>query len=84
MHTHLPLETHGVVVDWKPDEMLVYASTQSTSGVRDEMAQYFNLPKSQVRVICQFMGGGFGAKHSAGNFGPMAAMLSKETGRPVS
>lgn len=83
VHTHLPLETHGVVVDWKPDEMLVYASTQSTSGVRDEMAQYFNLPKSQVRVICQFMGGGFGAKHSAGNFGPMAALLSKETGRPV-
>jgi xanthine dehydrogenase YagR molybdenum-binding subunit len=83
VHTHLPLETHGVVVDWKPNELLVYASTQNTAGVRNEMAQYFGLQKSQVRVICQFMGGGFGAKHSAGSFGPMAAKLSKESGRPV-
>jgi len=83
VHTHLPLETHGVVVDWKDDEMLVYASTQNTNQVRNELATIFNLPKSQVRVICEFMGGGFGAKHSAGSFGPMAANLSKRSGRPV-
>jgi xanthine dehydrogenase YagR molybdenum-binding subunit len=83
VHTHVPLETHGVVVDWKPEGMTVYASTQNTKQVRDEMAEYFDLPKSKVRVICEFMGGGFGAKHSAGNFGPMAGILSKKTGRPV-
>jgi xanthine dehydrogenase YagR molybdenum-binding subunit len=83
VHTHVPLETHGVVIDWKPEEMLVYASTQSTKGVRDELASYFGLPKSKVRVICDFMGGGFGAKHSAGTFGPMAATLSQKTGQPV-
>jgi xanthine dehydrogenase YagR molybdenum-binding subunit len=83
VHTHVPLETHGVVVDWKPGNMTVYASTQSTAGVRDEMAAYFNLPQSEVRVIAEYIGGGFGAKHSAGVFGPMAAILSKKTGRPV-
>lgn len=83
VHTHVPLETHGVVIDWKPEEMLVYASTQSTKGVRDGLAAYFDLPKNKVRVICEFMGGGFGAKHSAGTFGPLAAMLSKKSGRPV-
>ncbi len=83
VHTHLPLETHGVVIDWKDNEMLVYASTQNTNGVRNELASIFGLPKSKVRVICEFMGGGFGAKHSAGSFGPMAANLSKKTGRPV-
>ncbi|MCB0668032.1 MAG: xanthine dehydrogenase family protein molybdopterin-binding subunit, partial [Saprospiraceae bacterium] len=83
VHTHVPLETHGVVIDWNTEGMTVYASTQSTKGVRDELATYFDLPKSQVRVICHFMGGGFGAKHSAGTFGPMAATLSKKTGRPV-
>lgn len=83
VHTHMPLETHGVVIDWGPHEMLVYASTQSTAGVRNELASYFKLPKSQVRVICNYMGGGFGAKHSAGSFGPMAAKLSRKTGRPV-
>jgi len=83
VQTHVPLETHGVVVDWKPGNMTVYASTQSTVGVRDEMAEYFGLPKSEVRVISEFTGGGFGAKHSAGVFGPMAATLSKKTGKPV-
>ncbi len=83
VHTHMPLETHGVVIDWRPHEMLVFASTQNTAGVRNELASYFDLPKSQVRVICNYMGGGFGAKHSAGSFGPMAAKLSRKTGRPV-
>ena len=83
VHTHVPLETHGVVVDWKPGNMTVYASTQSTVDFRDELAAYFEIPKSEVRVISEFTGGGFGAKHSAGIYGPMAAMLSRKTGRPV-
>ena len=83
VHTHMPLETHGVVVDWRPDLMTVYASTQNTAAVGNEMASVFGLPKSKVRVVCEFMGGGFGAKHSAGSFGPMAAVLAKKTGRPV-
>lgn len=83
VHTHMPLETHGVVVDWGADVMMVYASTQNTAGVRNEMASVFNLPKSKVRVVCDYMGGGFGAKHSAGSFGPMAANLAKKSGRPV-
>ncbi len=83
VQTHMPLETHGVVVDWNSDVMRVYASTQNTNGVRNEMASIFGLPKSKVRVICDFMGGGFGAKHSAGSFGPMAANLAKKSGRPV-
>ncbi|MEK6782228.1 MAG: xanthine dehydrogenase family protein molybdopterin-binding subunit [Bacteroidota bacterium] len=83
VHTHVPLETHGVVVDWKPGNMTVYASTQNTASVRDEMAEYFGISKSEVRVISEYTGGGFGAKHSAGVFGPMAAKLSKMTGKPV-
>jgi xanthine dehydrogenase YagR molybdenum-binding subunit len=83
VHTHLPLETHGVVVDWKPGNMLVYASSQNTAQMRDEMADYFGISKSEVRVISEYTGGGFGAKHSAGVYGPMAAILSQKTGRPV-
>lgn len=83
VHTHVPLETHGVVVDWKPGHMTVYASTQNTKNFRDELADYFGLSTGEVRVISEYTGGGFGAKHSAGVYGPMAATLSKKTGRPV-
>ena len=83
VQTHSALETHGFVVDWKPEEVTVYASTQGTSSVRDEFADVFKLPKGQVRVITEYMGGGFGAKFGAGNEGVVAANLSRKANAPV-
>ena len=50
---------------------------------RDEFADVFKLPKSKVRVITEYMGGGFGAKFGAGNEGVIAATLSQKTHAPV-
>ena len=83
VQTHCTLETHGVVADWKPNGLTVYASTQSTKSVRNELAQLFGLSRSKVRVITEYMGAGFGAKFGAGYYGVMATMLSKKSGRPV-
>lgn len=83
VQTHCPLETHGVVVDYNRGNVTIYASTQSTKGTRNEFAKTFDLPKSKVRVIAEFIGGGFGAKHTLGSFGVMAGFLSKQSGRPV-
>ncbi|MGB7136058.1 MAG: xanthine dehydrogenase family protein molybdopterin-binding subunit [Acidobacteriaceae bacterium] len=83
VQTHSALETHGVVADWKPGMLTVWASTQGTASVREELAGFFKLPMSQVRVITEYMGGGFGAKFGAGNPGVVAAALSKKTGAPV-
>jgi len=83
VQTHSALETHGFVVDWKPEEVTVYASTQGTSSVRSEFADVFKLPKSKVRVITEYMGGGFGAKFGAGNEGVVAANLSRKANAPV-
>jgi xanthine dehydrogenase YagR molybdenum-binding subunit len=83
VQTHSALETHGFVVDWKPQEVTVYASTQGTSSVRSEFADVFKLPNGQVRVITEFMGGGFGAKFGAGNEGVVAANLSRKANAPV-
>ncbi|NOX85035.1 MAG: xanthine dehydrogenase family protein molybdopterin-binding subunit [Chlorobi bacterium] len=83
VQTHCPLETHGVVVDYNHGNVTIYASTQSTKNTRNEFARTFDLPKSRVRVISEFIGGGFGAKHTLGSFGVMAGYLSKKSGRPV-
>ena len=83
VQTHSALETHGVVADWKPDMLTVWASTQGTASVREELAGFFKIPLTQVRVITEYMGGGFGAKFGAGNPGVVAAALSKKTGAPV-
>lgn len=83
VQTHCALETHGVVADWKPDELTVYASTQGTSSVRNELSDVFKLPKNKVRVITEYMGGGFGAKFGAGNEGVVAVELSRKANAPV-
>ncbi|HWE26796.1 MAG TPA: molybdopterin-dependent oxidoreductase [Polyangia bacterium] len=83
VQTHSALESHGVVAEWRDDGLTVYASTQGTGSVRNELATVFDLPKSKVRVITEFMGGGFGAKFGAGSYGVLAAKLSKRAGAPV-
>ncbi len=83
VQTHSALETHGVVVDFRPEQLTVYASTQGTSSVRDELAAVFELKKSQVRIVSEFMGGGFGAKFGAGHAGVIACHLSKKAQAPV-
>ena len=83
VQTHNALESHGMIVDWKPDGVTIYASTQGTQGVRNEFADLFELPRSKVRVVIEFMGGGFGAKHGLGTHGVAAGHLAKKTGRPV-
>ncbi len=80
---HNALETHGSVCRWEGDTLEVYTSTQYIWGVRSEIAEELGLPEDRVRVVCHFMGGGFGAKNSAGAYTFIAAELARRTGRPV-
>jgi xanthine dehydrogenase YagR molybdenum-binding subunit len=80
---HNPLETHQAVCRWVADSLEVYVSTQFVWGVRDEVAESFGIPADKVRVICEYMGGGFGAKNSAGDYTLIAAELARRTGQPV-
>jgi xanthine dehydrogenase YagR molybdenum-binding subunit len=83
VQTHTALETHGLVASWEGDELSVWASTQGIFGVRDELASELGLPASKVRVVCEYMGGGFGAKFGARTEGVAAAKLARKAGAPV-
>jgi xanthine dehydrogenase YagR molybdenum-binding subunit len=80
---HHPLETHGNTVSWTNKGVTAWSSTQGISSVRDGLAGNLKVPQSQVRVISEFMGGGFGAKFGPGVEGALAARLSKEAKAPV-
>jgi CO/xanthine dehydrogenase Mo-binding subunit len=80
---HNSMETHQSICEWRGDSLDVYISTQSIWGVRDEVAGTLGLPPDKVRVVCEFMGGGFGSKNGAGDYTFIAAELAKRTGRPV-
>jgi xanthine dehydrogenase YagR molybdenum-binding subunit len=83
VQTHTPMETHGLVADWRDEELTLYASTQFTLSVRDEAAEVFKLPKEKIRVISEYTGGGFGAKFGIGNYGALAIHLSRKARAPV-
>jgi xanthine dehydrogenase YagR molybdenum-binding subunit len=87
-HTHSALETHGMVVRWDgAKSATVWASTQSIFAVRDEFAAMFEIKPADVRVITEFMGGGFGAKFGANAPGSAIAKacgeLARKADRPV-
>jgi xanthine dehydrogenase YagR molybdenum-binding subunit len=80
---HNSLETHQATCEWQGDTLHVYISTQYIWGIRQEVAQTLGVPEDKVRVVCEFMGGGFGAKNSPDEYTFVAAELAKRTGRPV-
>jgi xanthine dehydrogenase YagR molybdenum-binding subunit len=80
---HSSMETHQAVCDWRGDSLDVYISTQFIWGIREAVSEQLQLPPDKVRVVCEFMGGGFGSKNGPGDFTFIAAELAKRTGRPV-
>jgi xanthine dehydrogenase YagR molybdenum-binding subunit len=80
---HNSMETHQAVVEWVGDGVEVHISTQYIWGIRDAVAERLGLPADKVRVICRYMGGGFGSKNSPDDYTFIAAELARRTGRPV-
>jgi xanthine dehydrogenase YagR molybdenum-binding subunit len=80
---HHPLETHGNTISWTDEGVTAWASTQGVFSVRESLAGNLKLPQNQVRVLCEYMGGGFGSKLGAGVEANLAARLSKEAKAPV-
>lgn len=80
---HNSFETHGAVAMWEGDELTVWESTQNIFGVRSRVASVLKMPVSKVRVISEYVGGGFGSKGGTSKYSIIAALLSKATKRPV-
>ncbi|MCA9055766.1 MAG: molybdopterin-dependent oxidoreductase, partial [Planctomycetaceae bacterium] len=83
--THCCLESHGSYCEWKGDNLDVHLSTQNVSGTPGQFAgaPEIAIPVDQVTVECQYIGGGFGSKFAADEWGIAAAVLAKEAGKPV-
>ncbi len=82
--THCCLEPHGSVAAWDGDNLTSWISTQNVSGTAPAYAKALNIPTTNVRVLCQHMGGGFGSKFGVDIWDEEAARLSKAAGgRPV-
>ncbi|MCU0520956.1 MAG: xanthine dehydrogenase family protein molybdopterin-binding subunit [Anaerolineae bacterium] len=81
--SHCCLETHGSAASWEGDQVTVWHSTQSVFGTRSSVADALGIPMDKVRVISDYIGGGFGSKWGAEPYTLMAILAARETRRPV-
>jgi xanthine dehydrogenase molybdenum-binding subunit len=77
------IEPQTATAFWNRDgKLTIWTSTQGSFNVRTNVATVLRLPVSQINVIPMEIGGGFGGKISI-YLEPVAALLSKRTGKPV-
>jgi xanthine dehydrogenase YagR molybdenum-binding subunit len=80
---HNSLEPHGTTAAWDGEHLTLWDSTQAVFAVQRGVAEALGLPLHNVRVIKQYMGGGFGAKQIAWKNACIAALLARKAGQPV-
>ena len=77
------VETHSATALWTKDgHLTVWCSTQGAFGVRKELSDILQIPISKIKVTPTEIGGGFGGKTTV-YLEPLAAALSKKSGRPI-
>ncbi|MBC8281155.1 MAG: xanthine dehydrogenase family protein molybdopterin-binding subunit [Chloroflexi bacterium] len=77
------IEPHASTATWAGDGRLtIWTCTQGAFAIRSSCSAILAIPESRIKVIPTEIGGGFGAKATT-YLEPVAAMLSKKSGRPV-
>jgi xanthine dehydrogenase YagR molybdenum-binding subunit len=84
IETHNPMEMSAAVANWDSEKQLtVWTSTQGIMGTRDGLAAMFGLEPDHVRVMCPYVGGGFGCKGAMWPHIPLAVIAAAMVGKPV-
>jgi CO/xanthine dehydrogenase Mo-binding subunit len=80
---HGYIEPHVSTASWSSDgHVTIWTSTQGAFAIRASTAAILDIPESRVKVVPMEIGGGFGGK-AVTYLDPVAAVLSKKSGRPV-
>ena len=80
---HNPMEPHATVAQWDGDKLTVWDKNQWVANARDDLASVFGLAAENVRVICPFVGGGFGTSLRTWPHTTLAALAARAVQRPV-
>ncbi len=78
-----PMEPHATVAEWSDGHLTVEDSNQGGVAVQALLAKIFLMLPGHIRVLNHHVGGGFGSKGTPRPATVLAAMASRELGRPV-
>ncbi|WP_030903331.1 xanthine dehydrogenase family protein molybdopterin-binding subunit [Streptomyces sp. NRRL F-5126] len=87
MYHNNPMEPHATTALWDPEGdgfLTLWDSTQGVHSTRTTIASVFGLDEDRVRVVCPYVGGGFGSKGQPHVHVVLAALAARALpGRPV-
>ena len=80
---HHPMETRSAMASWQNGKLYLYGSTQSVAQTQAAIARWVGVDPSNVVLICEYTGGGFGSKGGGAVSMAIPALLSKKANAPV-
>jgi xanthine dehydrogenase YagR molybdenum-binding subunit len=80
---HNPMEPHATIAEWAEGKLTLHDKTQWVPNVQGHLALLFGIPEADVRVVCPFIGGGFGSALRPWSHPVLAAMAARAVRRPV-
>jgi xanthine dehydrogenase molybdenum-binding subunit len=81
--SHQTLETRTAMAYWQNGKLYMHTGTQSTAQTVPAIARWLRMDPSNVVLISEYTGGGFGSKITGGISLTIPALLSKKANAPV-
>ncbi|MGD9905207.1 MAG: xanthine dehydrogenase family protein molybdopterin-binding subunit [Vicinamibacterales bacterium] len=80
---HEPLETRSAMAWWQNGVVHLHGSTQSVAQTVASVARWTGVEPSQVVIVSEYTGGGFGSKIPGAHSMAIPALLSRKANAPV-
>ncbi|MBV0891166.1 xanthine dehydrogenase family protein molybdopterin-binding subunit [Paracoccus sp. Z118] len=81
--SHASMEPHAAVAWWQDGRLTVRGSYQMLNTNAQELADALGVSPKKVRILSQYVGGGFGSKLGISHEAVGAAIAAQKLGRPV-
>jgi xanthine dehydrogenase molybdenum-binding subunit len=82
-NSHHSMEPRTAMAYWQNGKCILHVSSQSQSFIQPALAGMIGIPPTDLVLIAEYCGGGFGSKGGAYALQALPALLSKKIGRPV-
>jgi CO/xanthine dehydrogenase Mo-binding subunit len=81
--SHQVLESRSAMAYWQNGKLYIHLSTQSTVQTVGSIARWLRLDPTDIVLISEYTGGGFGSKGTGAISSIIPALLSKKANAPV-
>lgn len=83
VHFHNPIEPPATLAVWNGPQVTVYEPSQGVTSLQTYLGRALKIPTENVRVISEYIGGGFGVKGISWFHTPITALIARDMDRPI-